>query len=703
MNADSSIPRTVRLAVLLAIVVAVALARASGTSVLYASSTLDRPADPVVLTGADVPTLNGLAPGDVVAFKYDGGWQQIPVQVDERAVVNLGDVYDGAFAGIDVLTYTDAGTFTGSDPDPAVDPNDEIVIMAKDAGNDPPSFAEPAGVVSASGVRLLVEDPLAPSESGVVFLFEQNGSLDPSAGQQYVDYHFNLLSGDYKTTYNRTDGPNPENSTVTSPYYAHHFSDRWVSDELHIFDAGATGADILDRHKAMFAPGQCVRSEDTFIDAEGAFIVNKSGPVRGIRAYIGANSGPLTERDHFFYERRQDIETNLRVHAIPSVMDFFDYSPAATGMTYYNDLNPLGVVVDGNPETPAAGAIAWEMITGPQGSLTMAGSVETNILGFGYTSYYLDDTTPPVTQCTGDAFAYGSSGVWVTTAVPCTDPLFSTSGCTSYLRTWRHMYYDGPVAPTALAAQHQSEAATPLAVTAAPWFEATGDPDADGIISASDNCPTRANAPQANNDRNFIEMAPLGFDDVTLAASDNLGDACDADDDNDGLADTLETGGAPCTTASAATNPNAADSDGDLFTDLAECALGSDPANVASKPAATAFPDADADGVPDAYDVDDASNDADADGIADRLEFRYYGTATLSGDDDNDGCADSVEIASINGDAKVSSIDLSQVAQQFGSYTLPAAPHLANMDVNKDAKLSSIDLSFIAQRFASCP
>ncbi|HET6614465.1 MAG TPA: hypothetical protein VFH62_01150, partial [Dehalococcoidia bacterium] len=178
--------RTARLALILGIVAAAMMLRPGADSVALAASTLDRPADPVVLTGADVPALNGLAPDDVVAFKYDGGWQQIPVQVDERAVVNLGDVYDGAFAGIDVLTYTDANTFTGADPDPAIDTNDEIVFMAKDAGDDPPSFAEPAGVVSASGVRLLVEDPLAPGESGVVFLFEQDGSLDPSAGQQYV-------------------------------------------------------------------------------------------------------------------------------------------------------------------------------------------------------------------------------------------------------------------------------------------------------------------------------------------------------------------------------------------------------------------------------------------------------------------------------------------------------------------------------------
>jgi hypothetical protein len=58
-----------------------------------------------------------------------------------------------------------------------------------------------------------------------------------------------------------------------------------------------------------------------------------------------------------FYQRREDITTYLRVHAIPGVMDFFDYSPAATGMTYRNDLNPAGVRVDGVPDAPALGPL----------------------------------------------------------------------------------------------------------------------------------------------------------------------------------------------------------------------------------------------------------------------------------------------------------------------------------------------------------
>ena len=152
-----------------------------------------------------------------------------------------------------------------------------------------------------------------------------------------MDYGFNLLSGNYKTTYKLQDGPNPENSTVTTPYYTDHFSDRWLNDQLRITTAGSSGVDILDRAKPQFGPGVCGRTEDTFDDAEGAFIANKSGPVRAIRSYIGANSGPLTQREHIFYERREDIRTYLRVHAIPGVMDYFDYAPAASGMTYKNN------------------------------------------------------------------------------------------------------------------------------------------------------------------------------------------------------------------------------------------------------------------------------------------------------------------------------------------------------------------------------
>jgi hypothetical protein len=455
--------------------VVVPLLALSACAVPGPTSTLMRPADPVVLTGAQVAALRGSAPGDIVAFRFtpESGWQQIPVQVDERKVLNFGTVYGGAANAITIPGYADPNTFAGADPDPMLDDDDEIAFMARDAGGRPPESSEPAGVVAGSGVQVLVSDPLELQEgtplleTGVVYLFRRSGTLDPAAGRDYVDYRFTLLSGDYKTTYKLQDGPNPEDSLVSTPYYQHHFGDRWQSDAIRVTAPGASGVDILDRHKNLFAPGNCGRSEDTFNDAEGAFIVNRNGPVRAIRSYIGANSGPNTQREHVFYDRREDIRTFLRVHAIPGVMDFFDYSPDAAGMTYSNDKNPAGVTIDGQPETPAPGTPRWEMVDGPQGSLTSISSFTTNFAAPTTVGYYLDDATPGTgaeTQCTGDAFAYGSSGSRITSALPCTEP-----SCGNTLTAARTLYFESPGRSAADAELTGKRVAQPLQTAVSPW------------------------------------------------------------------------------------------------------------------------------------------------------------------------------------------------------------------------------------------
>ena len=506
-------------------------------------STLTRVEDPVVLTGADVPSLGGIAPGDVVAFRYDAGWVQIPVQVDERDIKTFGSIYNNLlaanFGAITALQYTDAGTFTGADSNPTLDSNDEIVFMANDAGGLPPSWSEPAGVIFNSGVQITVTDPLASGQTGYVYLFRQNGTLSPGAGQSYVGYAFNLASGAYKTTYNMAaNGGNPENSTITSPNYTYHFGDRWQEDQMKISVGGATNVDILDRHKALFSPGYCGRSEDTFdgiirsSPIEGAFVVNKSGPVRAIRSYVGANSGPLTEREHIFYGRRQDIRTSLRVHAIPSVMDFFDYSPAASGMTYYNDLNTSGVTIDGVTDSPVAGPIQWQMVTGAQGTVVQAASIATNIANFSYTSYYYDQA-PAVTtpQCTGDGSSYGSSGAWVNmpSGIPCTDPGLN---CTNFMNTTNVLYYEAPGASVASAQALNNGAKTPMAYALQLWQDPSGDADGDGVPNSADNCPTTPNPSQTNTD--------AGNSALNRAGTDGLGDACDADIDGDGYTDAQE-------------------------------------------------------------------------------------------------------------------------------------------------------------------
>jgi hypothetical protein len=705
-----------RVAVALGIALTVVLLAPDRPPAAHAS-TLARPEDPVVMTGADLPWFvqTDTPPNLIVGFKYNGtSWIQIPVQADERRLRNYADIYNGLWGGTTYtnLVYTDIDTFVGGDPDPNFDIDDELVFMAKDAGQVAPAGSEPAVVVvPGSGVQVTVTDPVGGG-TGYVYLFRSHGTIPPGAGASYVSYTFSLNSGAYLTTYNIPNGPNAENSVVTTPAYGWHFGDRWQSDALTITQPGASGVDILDRHKPMFAPGNCVRTEDTFNDGEGAFIANKSGPVRAIRSYVGANSGPLTQREHFFYAERQDIRTNLRVHIIGSVGDFYDYAPAASGMTYLNSLNPGGLTVDGVPEAAATGAITWEMLNGPQGAVFHSGSYETNISPFNYTSYYLDDATPsgssgnPEFQCTGDTgpgTAYGFSGAWINQIVPNTDPALNA---TNYMTTTRTMYYRSPYATTvdalAAATSLQAQATTPLVATPAPWPGGAGDADFDGVADGADNCPTTANAGQQNNDRNFIDLPPSKpFDDLTAIDSDTLGDACDNDDDNDGIADNVEVPGPPCASASAATNATVADTDGDRRLDGAECLLGSDPANASSVPASSVAPDYDGDGVPDVYDPNDASAQSDGDGISDSQEFRLYGSNAARTNGDFDGCGDAREIASVDGNLTVNAADLGNVASAFGAATAPN--YIVDFDIDKNGTVNAADLGLTAARFGACP
>jgi hypothetical protein len=435
-------------------------------ALLVSGCTLGRSADPVVLKGSDVPGLASVAAGDVVAFAwFTDSWTQVPVQVDERKQVDFGQVYNGTPMGFTTTVYADPGTFTGADSNPNVDSDDEIALRSVDTGREAPADAgNPAGTVAGSGVKVRLTSSFGGDREAWVYLFKRSGGLSPGAGRDFVDYDFNLLSGDYKTTYKLQDGPNPENSAVTTAYYSDHFSDRWLNDALRISTARSSGVDILDRAKAQFAPRNCGRSENTFNDAEGAFIANRDGPVRAIRSYIGANSGPLTQREHIFYEHREDIRTFLRVHAISGVMDYFDYAPAASGMTYRNNVNTGGVTVNGVPDSVTAGQLTWESVDGNQGGLSIVHTNQTDISGFVSNSYYFDDSTPgsgSELQCTGDSTAYGNSGPWITQSIPNTDP--RTTPFNSLVAT-RILYFED--AGNADGATRATQVATPIGVSA---------------------------------------------------------------------------------------------------------------------------------------------------------------------------------------------------------------------------------------------
>lgn len=484
------------------IVAVLAVATVAGCNTRY-GSTLDRFSDPVVITGAEVPGLQGAAPHHIVAFSHDGtAWHQIPVQVDERDLVNPGIIENrpesqhptlyGTSDPYEILVYTQpsapaAGyswvdTYTPTDSDPTLDADDEISFVVQDAGR-PTDAAAPPGVDASSRTPLRLTDPL-DGRTGHVYLFTSSTLTGGSAGTTGVEADFSLVSGDYKSTYrmgpgalapNTGNGPNLENTTVTTPYYQVGFGDRWRNDSLTISHRGSSGAELLDRTKYFATTANCGRTESTFdyiAGYTGSFIAHISGPVRTIRSAMGANSFGYTAITDVFYPNRQDTFIELRGHAgLPGFGSADDLATSLAGMTYSDPAN-TGIPIDGVPDafTPITATSddpypeSWQVISGPAGTMITVRSLDTDISGLLLSTTWTDDVATK--KCTGDASTWGQAGFEVRSpvnAVPNTDPTLSANP--PHFDSGRVRYFSGPDFPLADAPLLDARANNPLVVT----------------------------------------------------------------------------------------------------------------------------------------------------------------------------------------------------------------------------------------------
>ncbi|MEM8525186.1 MAG: T9SS type A sorting domain-containing protein [Bacteroidota bacterium] len=460
-----------------------------------------RDCDPIVMSGSDVPCMLGEAPEDVVAFRYmNGGWQQIPMQIDERRLIDInvpygtdtGDCFYKSREPVawDILFYTDPNTFTGADStDLNFDGDDELVFMAKDVGDLAPQNNCPSGVVNSTRCQITVNDPLDNNAIlGYVYVFRQMGSLSQDAGQDYVDYDFDF-GADYKQLYDvcvfEQPGSNPESSRVTTDNYTMHFSRRWVKDELKIKAGNSSEVDILDHHQYFINVNSCNRNEVTFSDGKGPIIANVDGPVRAIRSVMGANSGTFMQLDILFTECRTENQMFYRLHPANGYYDAFDLSTNAIGMTFSNDQNTSGVTIDGNrDQLDKENPNEWELITGAPGSIVATYTFNTDLLlgtedeydqglveGF-VAAYQSDLGAAEPRECTGDMESYNASGFCLRTK-ECTDNRYDfmeRPNCApefvKFFDQVRYHYMLPPQTTQAEAAQYASFAKNPLTTSA---------------------------------------------------------------------------------------------------------------------------------------------------------------------------------------------------------------------------------------------
>ncbi len=363
--------------------------------------------EPVIITGAQLPGLQGVDPGTILGFVYDaasGTWRQIPFQVDERKLTDIS--YDGKNWGREYLYLDDEGN--------GFDEDDEIVFMVEDLGDKAPAPAQSwAADTDGKRFEVAISDPLKPGTTGYIYIY--TSTKIESAGQSYVNYTM------YESSENK--------AIIDTDHYQAHYSRRWVLDRIILKSPlqGDGKTDLVDRFKfRAYALTWENESEDFWSDGPGQclyrvssgkpcswYLGHKTGPVRAIRMVQGAASGPTTMYFSFFYRKMIGYEISYRVHALPRMWYYMDYSAATTNKKYY-DKNNTAIPVDGVPDNVNKELSSWAQVTSDQGTIITWMDVRQYLAmnGVSVEAYYLDNAA--FNDETGeDKMAIGNHGVFI--------------------------------------------------------------------------------------------------------------------------------------------------------------------------------------------------------------------------------------------------------------------------------------------------
>ncbi len=387
----------------------------------------------------------GVDPAQIAAFRWNGfKFAEVPVQVDQRFPYFLANgrsdfsVYSGtdeeltyAWApdshatgeeawkkvfGDCVARYAtasenaslpayanpapdgslDTAGYTAAMPDPVptLDDDDEVVVMARDAGPAAPAGAAlPAKTLPGSeGQTIRVTDPLT-GVAGYVYLFlKASGSSFNATNSPYVTFARDANAdawvdrnsfadddpekiGSSNTGYGPNipgtvcdDGVTPRASTdrqprdgmvVSTPTYRLTASGRWMVRGFQVTKPGTTadyGPDVVSRWKGRAfqqSPDSSIsvvgfEDEQVNWEVNSALLGWRAGPVRAIREVWGADSGTNVTKTETYYRDADVFGYHVRVHPIPpdGLYTSWDYNPGAVS-TYYDLVKPGGVAIDG--------------------------------------------------------------------------------------------------------------------------------------------------------------------------------------------------------------------------------------------------------------------------------------------------------------------------------------------------------------------
>jgi hypothetical protein len=337
------------------------------------AKTLDRDADPVIITGARLPGFANAPLNQLFVYAYRGSqWQQIPWQFDE--------VRDLAYQA------TDNGT---------LDTADELVVMGRDCGDRAASkeWISDATSLSFPRYEITVVDPLNAAKLGWFYVYRSTTQTD-TVKTDYVDYDF------------------PGN-VFTTPVYTLGFMIPYIGGDR--LELNGSGIDVLDRSKYSFKPaGQGMFNEE-WAEGEDPQPEILDGRVRAIAGYQDQGQGLLTFAYRSQFYDRITVDLSWAPVSLDWARASADFNENIIGGTYYDANTPDGVKVDGIPDSIAAAPAAlWQQISASTGTILHAADVSlmkgTPIL------YYKDDATIDPND-TGDKKSYGDMGVTVTSPI----------------------------------------------------------------------------------------------------------------------------------------------------------------------------------------------------------------------------------------------------------------------------------------------